>query len=451
MDGDSLPVHLAGGGLLFVVAVAVGSALFFGLISSLGATAVETAPARQSATRLRAGMRKTLVAGQVALPVVLVATAGLLARSLAGLRSLDLGFHNYGVLTFYIYAPRTYQAEDYQRLYDRFFTRVSALPGVDSVSAGFPGPYQGGSYSGTIFVPGAETKSREHEIARQSVYERYFETIGARPVRGRDFDADDFVHTAKTAIVNQAFAREFFGAEDPVGKMISFNDSGPADVTIVGMVRDMQHDGIRTTAQPVVYVPAARDENRSASVILVNARLRSGDLTRIIRRELAAIDPSVAMEDSRTLRERIDRSIFQDRMLAGLSVRCSSRARGRAANAQSLVWRPPRRPVYGGPRCCCTHRSGRNRCRSTGQASYRGPDPGPQSGMKETENRRPFPSDLVDFKLLISKRVYSTDLWHRTHKPATNLIVAILIEPYGRVTSIQRQKSNLLMMPSAIL
>jgi hypothetical protein len=86
------------------------------------------------------------------------------------------------------------------------------------------------------------------------------------------------------------------------------------------MVRDMQHDGIRTTAQPVVYVPAARDENRSASVILVNARLRPGDLTRIIRRELAAIDPSVAMEDPRTLRERIDRSIFQDRMLARLSV-----------------------------------------------------------------------------------------------------------------------------------
>jgi predicted permease len=320
MEGDSLPVHLAGGVLLFVVAVAVGSALFFGLISGLGATAVETAPARQSAIRLRAGMRKTLVAGQVAMSVVLVATAGLLARSLAGLRSLDLGFHNYGVLTFYIYAPRTYQAQDYQRLYDRFFARVSALPGVDSASAGFPGPYQGGSYSGTIFVPGAETKSREHEIARQSVYQRYFETIGARPVGGRDFDAHDFVRTAKTAIVNQAFAREFFGAGDPVGKMISFNDSGPADVTIVGMVKDMQHDGIRTTAQPVVYVPAAGDENRSASVILVNARLRPGDLTRIIRRELAAIDPSVAMEEPRTLRERIDRSIFQDRMLAGLSI-----------------------------------------------------------------------------------------------------------------------------------
>jgi predicted permease len=318
MDGDLLPINLGGGVLLFAAAVAIGSALFFGLISGLGATAVETVPARQSATRLRTGMRKTLVAGQVAMSVVLVATAGLLARSLAGLRSLDLGFHNHGVLSFYLNAPRTYQAKDYERLYERFFARVSTLPGVLSASAGFPGPYQGGSYSGTIFVPGAESRSREHELARQYVYPQYFETIGARPLNGRDFDPHDFVRSAKTAIVNQAFAREFFRSADPVGRMISFNDSGPADVTIIGMVQDMQHDGIRRSPQPLVYVPATQDQN--APVILVNAAIPPSDLTRMIRREVAAIDPSVAMEDPRTLRERIDRSIFQDRMLAGLSV-----------------------------------------------------------------------------------------------------------------------------------
>src|ERR1022692_2914407 len=113
--------------------------------------------------------------------------------------------------------------------------------------------------------------------------------------------------TRKIAVVNEAFVREFLpGTQDPVGRILSFDDSKPEGgepTYIVGLVRDILHEG------QVAFDPT----------LLVRTQLPPGSLLPVIRREIGRISPEVALIEPRTLRERVDDSIFVDRMIATLS------------------------------------------------------------------------------------------------------------------------------------
>ena len=322
-ETDALPVETGGAVLLFVAGAAIASALLFGIVAGLGSTAINTAPGLREggagliAGRLRFGVRKGLVVAQVALAVVLVVTAGLFVRSLVGLRALDLGFRNHGVLTFYLDAPLSYPDASRETLPGRFLDRVSALPGVVSASAGFPGPYQSGSMSGDVFV--GEDARAEADVAYQVVYPHFFETIGSPILRGREFNDHDRPGSRKVAVVNQTFAQRFFGGQDPVGRAVGLNSDGPADIVIVGLVGDIQHDSLRKAAVPSIYLPRLRQRYALSLLFLVHAAIPQSDLLRLLRREVAALDPALAIEQPQTVRQRIDRSIFQERMLAMLS------------------------------------------------------------------------------------------------------------------------------------
>jgi predicted permease len=157
----------------------------------------------------------------------------------------------------------------------------------------------------------------------QGISPAYFETIGIRPLRGWAFNAGDLHSTRKTAVVNEAFIHEYLpGVADPVGRVISFDDSKPEGgepTFIVGLVRDILHDGLRTSAKPTVYVPFRDGEVRFDPTWLVRTPAPPGALLPAIRRELSRLDPEVALVEPRTLRERVDDSIFLDRMIATLS------------------------------------------------------------------------------------------------------------------------------------
>ncbi len=325
-ETDALPAGAGGAVLMFVAAAAALSAILFGVVAGLGSTAVETAPALREGGagavggRLRVGVRRAMVVAQVALSVVLVVTAGLFGRSLAELRALDLGFHNYGVLTFHLDAPKSYSAADRKALPGRFLDRVRVIPGVISASAGFPGPYQGGSYSGDVFVPDVGSGAVRADVARQTVYPRFFEAIGCPLLSGRDFTDRDRPGSRKVAVVNQAFAEEFLGGQDPVGRVVGLNFDGPAEIVIVGAVRNMRHDDIRTPAVPVIYIPQLQEQSSTSFQYLVRAGIPERDLLRLLRHEVAALDPGLAIGQPQTVQSRIDRSVFRERMLAGLGL-----------------------------------------------------------------------------------------------------------------------------------
>ena len=321
-EHSALSVESGGAVLVFVAAAAIASALLFGVVAGLGSTAIDVAPglregAGSSAGRLRLGIRRGLVVAQVALSVVLVVAAGLFIRSLAGLTALDLGMRNHGVLTFSLDAPHSYTQAALQALPSRLLDRLSTLPGVLSASAGFPGTYQVGSSSGDLFIPGLE-KSAQPNVARQNVYPRFFETLGSPPVTGREFDLHDRPGSRKVAVVNQALAQKFFGGQDPIGRGVGVHGTS-ADTLIVGLVPNIQHDGVREPAVPVIYLPALQEPPPMPPQFLLHATIPPRDLLRLIRREAAALDPALEVDQAETVQQRIDRSIFSERMLALLS------------------------------------------------------------------------------------------------------------------------------------
>jgi putative ABC transport system permease protein len=280
---------------------------------------------RSSPARRARRLSQALVVLQVALSVVLVAAAGLFAHSLAGLRSINPGFVSQNVVTFSLDYPRAWKNADKEKHRERLLARLAAVPGVASIGYGAPGPYRGGSWTAGIRVPGSARTAKEgDEVAEQGVGPAYFETIGIRPLRGREFEPGDAHATRKTAMVNEAFVREFLpGIQDPVGRILSFDDSkteGGEPTYIVGLVRDILHDGLKTTAKSTVYVPFHDGDVSFDPTLLVRTQLPAGAVAAVIRREIRQIDPEVALVEPRTCaNELVDDSIFVDRMIATLS------------------------------------------------------------------------------------------------------------------------------------
>jgi predicted permease len=160
-------------------------------------------------------------------------------------------------------------------------------------------------------------------VAEQGVGPGYFATIGVRPLRGREFGQEDLRSTRKAAVVNEAFVHEFLpGVQDPIGHILSFDESKPAGgdpVFIVGLVPDILHDGLTAGAKSTAYVPFHDGDVSFDPTLLVRAQLPAGVLLAAMRREINRLDPEVSLVEPRTLRERVDDSIFVERMIATLS------------------------------------------------------------------------------------------------------------------------------------
>jgi predicted permease len=312
--------------LAFTVAVSVISVLLFGIAPALRSTAVSPAESlrSQAAASVRTPpLRRALVILQVAFSVVLVILAGLFGHSLFELRSVDLGFRNQNVLAFMLDFPRAWRGQRLQVPYQQLADRLHALPGVSSVSYGFPGPFQMGRSSASIRVPGsAVTAAEPVDVAVAQVAPQYFATIGCPLLLGREFDRYDLA-SSKVAVVNEAFVRAFLpGEPHPDRRFFSFDDSKPEGgerTAIVGVVHDIRTDAIQQDPRPTVYLPAGSNINFGLYTMLVRTKLPSAALLPALYRETGKLGPSIVVRELATLRQHIDDSIFEQRLLATIS------------------------------------------------------------------------------------------------------------------------------------
>uniref|UniRef100_Q01QE6 Permease n=1 Tax=Solibacter usitatus (strain Ellin6076) TaxID=234267 RepID=Q01QE6_SOLUE len=323
--GDPFGVSPGNAVLFFTLAIAALSALLFGIAPALRSTAVDPAAGLRAGGGSRSGspfLRRTLVVSQVAFSVVLVALAALFGHNLFALRGVDLGFHNQNVVAFSLDFPRKLRAEVRTPI-RQLAGQLELLPGVTSVSFGFPGPFLMGVSSASIRVPGSERTAHEPaDVETGHIASRYFETIGTPLVLGREFRSDDIDSARRVAIVNEAFVRAFLPGEmHPDARRLSFDDSKPEGgepTFIVGVVRDIHHAGIQTPSKPTVYIPIDQDKNAGNPTILLRTQAAPAALVPTLYRELARVSPAIALADVRTLRQQVDDSIFQQRMLAAI-------------------------------------------------------------------------------------------------------------------------------------
>ena len=319
--GDPFSGGPDGAVLAFLVGASVLSAALFGLAPALRSTSVDPAESIKTGTG-QAGLRQSvlrraLVVAQVAFSVMLVSLAALFAHSLASLRSLDLGFRNQNLIAVSLETPAPWEPALAKPVLERFQAQMAALPGVTMVSFGCPGPFTGGYSSMSLRVPGSEATAKETAwVAVQRVAPRYFEILGSPLVSGREFDRYDTAGSRKVALVNQAFLRAFLpGEPHPTDRVLSFDDAKYDPTYIVGVVRDIPHQGLREKMTPTVYLPVDQMPAGFGMVLLQSARPLEA-LLPAIRREAAKLGPDITTSDPRTIRQRIDESIFRDRMVA---------------------------------------------------------------------------------------------------------------------------------------
>jgi predicted permease len=242
-----------------------------------------------------------LIVAELALTLVLLAGAGLMMKSFLTLYRLDLGIETAHLLTMRLVLPnQKYGTPELRRAFhERLDQRLAGIGGITAATVTTNMPFGGGA-GRQLEIEGRPPAAGEQPpaVTLLSIGPRYFDTIGVRLVRGRDFDAVDGTAGHDSAIVNQRFAAMHFGTEDPIGRRIKLNNDGPTPpgtlppswVTIVGIAPTVRQMSVREVApDPVVYLPLRADAPIFA-MLMIRAQRDAATLTSIAREEVRAID-----------------------------------------------------------------------------------------------------------------------------------------------------------------
>jgi putative ABC transport system permease protein len=314
-----------------VVAVGIGMSaaigIGFGVLSAFanGATNLSTVlhgttTRSSSGRRARLG-RRTLVTVEVALSLVLTIVAGLLVSSFMKLERVTSGFDPREAVTASITLPvgdsfnPARDGAGWSRFFNALLTSLAAAPGVRAVGATSAIPLSGTVESGAFTVDGmpAPRPGQAPQTQYSVIDGDYFRAAGIRLVSGRAFDARDEANAPGVVVINETLARKYFASENPLGRSIStlFDfQGGPRQ--IVGVAEDVKQTSLGEDDVPSVYVPEAQMPYPFLALV-VRSRLAEGAVVALIRRELRALDPSIALTDIRTLDTVFSESLARQR------------------------------------------------------------------------------------------------------------------------------------------
>ena len=312
----------------FALASGVFTAVVFGIVPALQATRTGVTLALKEESGSVAGggrqarLRRVLVVGQVGLSMLLLAGAGLFARSLYNLKTLDPGFRVDNLFAFSVDPSLSgYDGDRLTALYRRMQEELAAAPGVRSVSMSETGALTGNDWSMTIRVDGYQAKEGEDmNPSVDGVGPRYFETMGIPLVRGREFNERDAKGAPRVAVVNETMAKYFFSGSNPVGRRFGFGRDKATDIEIVGVVKDLRSLELRDHAPRFIYIPYAQDENVTQLTYYVRAVQAGGSTAAGIRQAVQRLDANLPIFDMKTMDVQVDESLFVERMVAVLSV-----------------------------------------------------------------------------------------------------------------------------------
>ncbi len=318
----------------FTALLALATAVVFGLIPALQSSRPElNRTLREAAGHLSGGtrqarFRKGLVVAQVALSMLLVAGAGLFARSLYNLKHLDTGYNPDNLVSFHVdQALNGYDQPRIKRFYDRLLDDIRRMPRVRSASVAQVAALTGSASSRTVQVQGYTPKTDENMNPwTNEVGADYFRTMGIPLVMGREFTERDVEGAPIVAIVNESFARYFFANEHPIGRRFGFRAmNNPAAIEIVGVVRDSLYADMRqgTTSENetprFVYTPFQQSQELNEMTVYARATGNADALPDELRQAVRRADASMPVFELQSMERTVDEALFNERMLALLS------------------------------------------------------------------------------------------------------------------------------------
>jgi predicted permease len=312
----------------FTLSLSFLTGIIFGILPALRATDFDLTPALKDSGRSSSGLgrswlSKSLVVIQVSLSVLLLIGAGLLIRTLRNLQHVDMGFNANNVLLFRVDPSLLgYQDEKLADLYQRSFSRLEAVPGVQAVTFSRSPLLAQSSWTSAVYVPGeiaANGKPLENNVKVHSVRENFFNTMEIPLLLGRGLTEQDDARAPRVAVVNQAFAKAHFGNENPIGRRFAFDPDKPGEIEIVGVARDAKYTSQRDEIQPTVY-QSWRQVLRRMTFATFEVRTAGDPAAYIagIRQAMSEVDSNLPLSNVRTQVQQADETLAMERMFAKL-------------------------------------------------------------------------------------------------------------------------------------
>ena len=326
-------VRLDGVVLLFALLVSLLTGLLFGLAPALQSTRPDVFAAIREGARGSGysaktnRLRGTLIVSELALAVVLMIGAGLLLRSFVGLLEANPGFNPSSVAAASIWlpVPNDPKVDPYNGIAPQAafvretLRRMRSIPGVDLAGMTSALPASGQANNTELSIEDRPVESSQDlraEVIRVSP--GYFEVMRTPMIRGRLFAESDEDGKLPVAIIDETTARRYWGNGDPLGRRLRFAQFANVPwLSIVGVVKDVKHDGLEVDGVPHIYVSAYQRQSRVISIVL-RTSLPPSLLEPQIRREVQSVDPSLPVFNVRSMREVMDDSLAPRRFSSTL-------------------------------------------------------------------------------------------------------------------------------------
>jgi len=311
----------------FTAAITMLTGIGFGLLPALKSTRLDLTPAlKEGAVPPRPTRRwatgHALVVSQLALGVVVIAVAGLLARSLYNLKTLDAGFNGDRVLVLGLdgYGTRL-NADQRSALYAELQARLRTLPGVTHVAASRSVPVHTSGNARLLDLPGSPDTTMDRSAFTNMITPGYFETFSIRLLRGRDFSDHDTQASTRVAIISTSMARLYFRDRDPMGQTFAFLSGRDRPLTVVGLVADTHQMNLRDKAPPIVYTPLAQEAQPPPWLhFAMKTAQPPTALAPAATAAARAVTKDVIIRYVRTMDHQVNASLIRERLVASLSI-----------------------------------------------------------------------------------------------------------------------------------
>ncbi|MGA7521219.1 MAG: ABC transporter permease [Acidobacteriaceae bacterium] len=279
---------------------------------------------QQSGTGMGASLkfRRTCVALQIGFSLLLMVGAGLFVRTIGNLRDVNVGFATDHLLAFDL-APELagYTGNAIAPLEQRVLDAIAALPGVRGAGATDDTDLADDNKDGDVVVAGyTPPPNEEYNVEVPAVSDGYLQTLGIPLLAGRYFNVGDTASSLHVAIVNEMFAKHYFGsAAAALGHHVGRPRRPATDAVIVGVVGNVKHTSVRDPAEATYYIPFAQSDRPAGLTIYIRTWQPPDTAANSIRAAVANIDAKLIVSNLRTMSDDIDQTILGERTIALLA------------------------------------------------------------------------------------------------------------------------------------
>ncbi len=330
-DAASLPMSPDLRVLGFTSLACVATGILFGIVPSLRSLKVQVSPTLKDSSaaskepRSRLSWGKGLVAGQVALSLLVLFAASLLMRSLQKLLTQDFGYDS-GHIVVASLSPSAvgYEGERFRQLATELAERLSRIPGVHGVTYSRNGILSGSETNNQLIVPGFTSDQRQGRDANEDeVGPGYFDVTGIPMLLGRTIGPQDTLSTTRVAVINQAMMKHFFHGENPVGRQFEIDDPKEKGkpFTVIGVSKDTKDHGyfLREAVPPRFYFAFQQDANPLRLMYELSTQGDPKSVLADVRAVVKQAAPDLPLTSLHTVRQNLEQNLDTQIVLARLS------------------------------------------------------------------------------------------------------------------------------------